>query len=101
MKMQIYNIDRYMIYIKLFAALKRRLSEAERPETKKEQPVGYPLFLKDGIEKIIIKDKQHLSFEYIIALILQKSKYNIAIAMYLIYSFLNRAISPCLQGRGG
>jgi len=40
------------------------------------------LSLKDGIEKIIIKDKQRtLSFEYIIALFLQKSKYIISIAI--------------------
>ena len=33
------------------------------------------LSLKDGIEKIIIKDKQHLSFDYIIAPLTAKIKY--------------------------
>ena len=47
-------------------------------------------FLKDGIEKIIIKDKQHLSFEYIIALILQKCKYIITINdIYILYAIKN------------
>jgi len=68
------------------------MSGVKLPVTKKEQPTGYPLFLKDGIEKIIIKDKQHLSFEYIIALILLKSKYIISIAIYMTYIPINRAI---------
>jgi len=46
MKLQIYYIDRYMIYIKLFAALKRRLSEAEMSGNEKRAAYWLPSFLK-------------------------------------------------------
>ena len=78
--MQIYYFYRYI------SGIYRQFTAAFVQGRKKEQHLSYSLFLKDGIEKIIIKDKQHLSFEYIIALILQKCKYIIPIAIYMPYT---------------
>jgi len=70
MKMQIYYIDCYMINIKLFAALKLRAEKVSRISDsveRKRAACRLLFFLKDGIEKIITKDKQHLSFDYILS----------------------------------
>jgi len=60
----------------------RRTGEAAAEVEKRKRATDRLLFfLKDGIEKIITKDKQHLSFDYILARIVPKCKYIISIAI--------------------